>query len=225
MPEQNPSRFLAKQSGAITPISTLAVDTASIMIGDHPPHDSHGQKAAFERRQQTILIYMVSSFGITWLPMNVIALFHSFIIETNPTSAAVMDITYIIFIWIGFLSALTTPVFATILTSTNDRGDMVDFSYQQLRQRVSSYLLRSRRPSDAQSLKVDNLTPKLRSNSLANISPRTRQSIGEAEKRISGHYLNCDYPSHTQLLPVIDRVGRDKKSSAVSFRLGPPQDD
>ena len=76
-----------------------------------------------EKRTQNYLIAMVTLFAMCWCPMNILLLVHYFIHETDDNRSHI-DVTYITFIWFGFLSTCVNPLlFASwrMPSSTKDR--------------------------------------------------------------------------------------------------------
>ena len=87
-------------------------------------HDSDDDiDLAKEKRTQNYLIAMVTLFAMCWCPMNILLLVHFFIHE-NEDNRSHIDVTYITFIWFGFLSTCVNPLlFASwrMPSSTKDR--------------------------------------------------------------------------------------------------------
>lgn len=62
-----------------------------------------------EKRTQSYIITMITLFAICWCPLNILILVQYFVHENGDNSGH-FDITYITFIWFGFLSTCTNPV-------------------------------------------------------------------------------------------------------------------
>lgn len=61
-----------------------------------------------EKRNQKYLISMVTVFGICLCPLNVLKLARMAVNETYDNSRLI-DITYVLAVWVGFLPTCTTP--------------------------------------------------------------------------------------------------------------------
>lgn len=61
-----------------------------------------------EKRNQKYLISMVTVFGICLCPLNILKLARMAVNETYENSRLI-DITYVLAVWIGFLPTCTTP--------------------------------------------------------------------------------------------------------------------
>jgi hypothetical protein len=59
-----------------------------------------------EKRTQSYIITMITLFAICWCPLNILILVQYFVHENGDNSGH-FDITYITFIWFGFLSTCT----------------------------------------------------------------------------------------------------------------------
>ena len=110
----------AKEEGQQAETST----SVSREYSERTTHDSDDDiDLAKEKRTQNYLIAMVTLFAMCWCPMNILLLVHYFIHETDDNKTHI-DVTYMTFIWFGFLSTCVNPLlFASwrMPSSTKDR--------------------------------------------------------------------------------------------------------
>lgn len=135
----------ASQTNLTTLRSNTEAELTNITGADKEPTEANdqnrlrlsdrelSQNISDEQKVQANLTYMITAFGGAWLPLNIMSFCNLMITEESYETAAVLDVVYLLLVFIGFLSSLTTPLFTARIVYGGTNG----YDYKGLKRRIS----------------------------------------------------------------------------------------